>query len=207
MNLYLTTTITDAIPPTPSTTVTLTPPPTPPPPPPNTRLQNLQTEARTRAQRQHAVLKSQRPSQPRTKRVLTKRQKSSKRSAEICRIKSQVYTELLEQAVAGEEAAQRRLAAECLGQMDRNMMLTTRIASLQSGKLAVGPAVFPPFDVDFCDADLDGAVKKEEDRLFGDWILDDASDVLSPASNASDSAFDPAVPDTNLLRNCVQSAR
>lgn len=84
------------------------------------RLEQLQKQAREHAEIKHAAMKATRPTRvycnpkhssrsAKPKRVLTKRELSSKRSAEICRIKSQIYTELLEQSIVEEEQRQNDL--------------------------------------------------------------------------------------------------
>lgn len=77
-------------------------------------LLRLQTLARTMAEKKQAILKDLKAeltpriikhsfASRRRRRALTKRELSSKKAAEICRMKAQIYTSLLEEALREEE--------------------------------------------------------------------------------------------------------
>lgn len=97
-------------------------------------LLQLRKEARELATQRHLELKSKSkllvhaPKKP--KKQWTKRQLSSKRSAEICRIKLGIYTELLERAVVEKEKSQHQLQDNILKQRSNNMALEIQIEEL-----------------------------------------------------------------------------
>lgn len=102
------------------------------------RLDELRREARKRAEIKHAATKASRPTrvyskpselmQPKKpKRMLTKRELSSKRSAEICRIKAQIYTELLEKSIVEEERKQKEIQIELKKAEEQASILKTQI--------------------------------------------------------------------------------
>lgn len=144
------------------------------------RLEHLREIARERAQIKHAEIKALRkPTPPRTYKKplkqLTKRQLSSKRSAEICRIKSNIYTELLERAVADEEYTQQSLYKRFTEQIKENTTISNRIAQLEEYSLKHGSLpqltcikleqrLFSPTSITTADNSLDGI---GEHKTFG----------------------------------------
>lgn len=100
-------------------------------------LEKLRETARERAQEKHAEMKLRRKKpevhvMKKTNKLLTKRQISSKKSAEICRIKAQIYTGLLEQAVYDVEEQQKVIRSQLLAQKTVNATLKSRVANLKA---------------------------------------------------------------------------
>lgn len=89
--------------------------------------------AKDRAQQEHADLERLRQLKPssRTSRAITKRQKSSKRSAEICRAKFTIYVKLLEDALNVENSSIDQLQDYIQQQADENERLEAHIRQIE----------------------------------------------------------------------------
>lgn len=102
--------------------------------PKNERFAGIMCRARRQAQEEHAtreLVKQARPVQKPT-RAISKRQKSSKRSAEICREKMKNYIKLLEKELEMEEALLSKEKNDLLSLKQSNEALSAKITDLQS---------------------------------------------------------------------------
>lgn len=136
----------------------------------------LQKQARERAEIKHAAMKASRPtrvySKPKEstqskkpKRLLSKRELSSKKSAEICRIKGQIYTELLEQRIFEEEKKQEETRLRLKQLVEKSDCLRTQIADFERLKFRRGGEF--PSDPSVQISSFDTPIQSFEDNFDG----------------------------------------
>lgn len=100
------------------------------------RSANLMAQARRLAVIQHAQIELRKSSKSIRKptRAITPRQKSSKRSAEICRAKNDIYVSLLENEIEKETQQKENHRRMLFLQHEENAKLAARIAAIEAEK-------------------------------------------------------------------------
>lgn len=98
------------------------------------RLAGIMASAKRQAEIEHAAQKARRAPSKKPSRAVTKRQQSSKRSAEICRVKMGIYITKLEEENQKEVVLRDELEDSLLRQTQANTELLERITQLSARK-------------------------------------------------------------------------